>query len=306
MKKIKLISIVGPTASGKTSLSISIAKKFSGEIVSADSMQIYKQMDIATAKPTEEEKCGVLHHLMDFVEPTDSYSVADYVSDAHSVIRDIHNRTKLPVLVGGTGLYVDSLLKNVQFTEQKADEKLREKLNSKTNEELLGILRNVDKESYEKFVSEPNHKRISRAVEIYYLTGKPKSQLDREALSVESPYEPIKIGLRASDRQYIYDRINKRVDIMVETGLLEEAKRILKMNLSPTSSKAIGYKEFIPFFNGEKTLEECKEVLKMETRRYAKRQLTWFKRDKDINWIDIDTLDSVELINKAFDIIGKG
>jgi tRNA dimethylallyltransferase len=303
MDKIKLVSVVGPTASGKTSLSLEIAKKYNGEIVSCDSMQIYKYMDIATAKPDKSEMQGIPHHLMDFIEPTDNYSVAEFVKDAHKAIVDISSRGKLPVLVGGTGLYVNSLLNNVQFTEYKADENLRKELMSKSSEELLNTLYKVDRPSYEKLSQEVNHKRIARALEIYYQTGKPKSVIDKEALSVPSPYDALKIGLNALDRQYLYDRINKRVDIMVDTGLLDEAKKILKINLSDTASKAIGYKEFLPYFSGEASLEECKEVLKRETRRYAKRQITWFKRDKEINWINIDNLSSKEITAKGFKII---
>lgn len=306
MSKIKVVSIVGPTASGKTSLSIEMAKLFDGEIISADSMQIYKEMDIATAKPSKEEMSGIPHHLMDFVNPEEDYSVAQYVKDAKNVIDGIVSRGKLPIIVGGTGLYVNSLLNNVQFVEEKVDNDLREKLLDKSNEELLEKLKNVDKESYEKLSAEINHKRIVRALEIYYQTGKPKSQIDKEALEVESPYEAVKIGLTASERQFIYDRINMRVDLMVEAGILDEAKYILSKDIGTTASKAIGYKEFVPYFNGEDSLSSCKEVLKRETRRYAKRQLTWFRRDKEINWIEIDKNSKEEIICKAKEIIEKG
>lgn len=305
MDKIKIISIIGPTASGKTSLSIAVAKKYNGEIVSADSMQIYKDMDIGTAKPTVEEMDGIKHYMMDFLPPSTNYSVADYVRDANSAIKEILDKNKLPILVGGTGLYVDSLLNNVQFTEQKVDEQLRENLNSKSDEELLLELEKVDKDSYDKLSKEINHKRIARALEVFYLTGKPKSQVDKEAMMVESPYKPIKIGLYAEDRQFIYDRINQRVDIMVQQGVLEEAKNLMNSNLSLTAQKAIGYKEFFPYLNGEDTLENCIETLKMNTRRYAKRQLTWFKRDKNIKWFDICKLNSEELIKNVFEYIDE-
>lgn len=306
MKRIKIISVVGPTASGKTALSIEIAKKYNGEIISADSMQIYRGMDIATAKPTKEEMQGIVHHLIDNVNPEDEYSVAQYVKDARNAILDIDSRGKTPILVGGTGLYVNSLLDNVQFSESPIDEELRQKLNSLSTEELLPMLYDVDKESYEKLSLEKNHKRIVRALEIYYQTGKPKSVVDKEAKSVPSPYDAIKIGLNANDRQFLYDRINTRVDLMIDMGLLDEAKKFLSKNLSSTASKAIGYKEFIPYFNGEASLEECKDLLKMETRRYAKRQLTWFKRDKEIHWFSIDLMNKDELINKVFEVIDKG
>ena len=306
MKRIKIISVVGPTASGKTALSIEIAKKYNGEIISADSMQIYRGMDIATAKPTKEEMQGIVHHLIDNVNPEDEYSVAQYVKDARNAILDIDSRGKTPILVGGTGLYVNSLLDNVQFSESPVDDELRQKLNSLSTEELLPILYDVDSESYEKLSIEKNHKRIVRALEIYYQTGKPKSVVDKEAKSVPSPYDAIKIGLNANDRQFLYDRINTRVDLMIDMGLLDEAKKFLSKNLSSTASKAIGYKEFIPYFNGESSLEECKNLLKMETRRYAKRQITWFKRDKEIHWFSIDLMNKDELINKVFEVIDKG
>ena len=306
MKRIKIISIVGPTASGKTALSIEIAKRYNGEIISADSMQIYKGMDVATAKPTKEEMQGIVHHLINNVNHENEYSVAQYVKDAKSAVIDIDKRGKTPVLVGGTGLYVNSLLDNVQFTENPIDEDLRKKLNALSTDELLPMLFEVDKESYEKLIVEKNHKRIARALEIFYQTGKPKSVIDKEAKSVPSPYDAIKIGLNAKDRQFLYDRINLRVDLMIEMGLLDEAKKFLSRNLSSTASKAIGYKEFIPYFSGESSLEECKDVLKMETRRYAKRQLTWFKRDKDINWFLIDLISKDELTKKVFEVIDKG
>lgn len=306
MKRIKIISVVGPTASGKTALSIEIAKKYNGEIISADSMQIYRGLDIATAKPTKEEMQEIVHHLIDNVNPEDEYSVAQYVKDARNAILDIDSRGKTPILVGGTGLYVNSLLDNVQFSESPVDDELRQKLNSLSTEELLPILYDVDSESYEKLSIEKNHKRIVRALEIYYQTGKPKSVVDKEAKSVPSPYDAIKIGLNANDRQFLYDRINTRVDLMIDMGLLDEAKKFLSKNLSSTASKAIGYKEFIPYFNGESSLEDCKNLLKMETRRYAKRQITWFKRDKEIHWFSIDLMNKDELINKVFEVIDKG
>ena len=185
------------------------------------------------------------------------------------------------------------------------NEQLRNKLNSKSDEDLLLELEKVDKESYDKLSKEINHKRIARALEVYYLTGKPKSQVDKEALMVESPYNPIKIGLYAEDRQFLYDRINKRVDIMVQQGVLDEAKKLMNNNLSLTAKKAIGYKEFFPYLKGEDTLENCVETLKMNTRRYAKRQLTWFKRDKNIKWFDICKLNSEELIKNVFEYIDE-
>ena len=308
---IKVISVVGPTASGKTKLSVELAKRLNGEIVSADSMQIYKGMQIATAKPDEEEKSGIIHHLMDFLPPSETYSVAMYVKDASRCIEDINSREKLPIIVGGTGLYVDSLLNNIKFSEENRDEKLCDELRNIYNNEgidkLLDILKSFDKKTYERLSKEKNVKRIIRAIEFYKTTGKTISEQIENSRLIESPYKAIKIGLNFKDREKLYDRINRRVDLMLEQGLLEEAFQVINSDLSYTSVKAIGYKELMPYFNKEKTLEECIDKLKQETRRYAKRQITWFKRDADINWIYIDEINSFdELLSKAIQIINKG
>lgn len=308
---IKVISVVGPTASGKTKLSVELAKRLNGEIVSADSMQIYKGMQIATAKPDEEEKSGIIHHLMDFLPPSETYSVAMYVKDASRCIEDINSREKLPIIVGGTGLYVDSLLNNIKFSEENRDEKLCDELRNIYNNEgidkLLDILKSFDKKTYERLSKEKNVKRIIRAIEFYKTTGKTISKQIENSRLIESPYKAIKIGLNFKDREKLYDRINRRVDLMLEQGLLEEAFQVINSDLSYTSVKAIGYKELMPYFNKEKTLEECIDKLKQETRRYAKRQITWFKRDADINWIYIDEINSFdELLSKAIQIINKG
>lgn len=308
---IKVISVVGPTASGKTKLSVEIAKRFNGEIISADSMQIYKEMQIATAKPTEEEKEGIKHHLMDFLSPDESYSVALFVQDAKKCIEDIYNRNKLPVIAGGTGLYVDSLLNNVKFSDECRDEKISKELYTYYNEngidKLLEMLAEVDKDSYERLKDEKNVKRIIRAIEFYKTSGTTITQQINDSKLEESPYKPIKIGLNFKDRNKLYDRINKRVDLMIENGLIEEAENVLSGKLSFTSVKAIGYKELEPYFRNEKTLADCIETLKRETRRYAKRQITWFKRDLDINWLYVDEFDSFdELLNKAIEIINEG
>lgn len=297
--KIPMISVVGPTASGKTKLGVLLAKKFDGEVVSADSMQIYKDMNIATAKPTEEEKAGVVHHLIGFLPPSESFSVAQYVEMARECIDDIHSRGKLPIIVGGTGLYVDSLLNNISFSEDNADYALREELRKKAEkfgaQSLIDELAKFDPDSAERM--HPNNlKRIIRAIEIYTVTGITMTEHNRRSRLKESPYNAVKIGLKASDRSYLYDRINKRVDIMIGQGLLEEAQRVLNCECGMTAQKAIGYKELVPYFNGECTLEQATEKLKMETRRYAKRQLTWFMRDKEIHWINIDTFNSYEEI----------
>lgn len=290
--KTKVIVIVGPTASGKTSLSVKLALKYNGEIVSADSMQIYKKMQIATAKPTAREMHGVKHHLIDFLEPADSYSVGQYVIDAQNAVQDIAAKGKLPIICGGTGLYVDSLLNGIDFTENSTDYSLRRELEETAREKgvdyLLDMLAQFDPDSVQKLSSERNTKRIVRAIEFYKTTGIPISRQSIESRSKAPKYDSLMLGLTASDRQYLYNRADKRVDLMLQSGLLEEARSILSDNLSITSSKAIGYKQLLPYFKGEASIEECVERLKTETRHYIKRQLTWFRRNKSINWINID------------------
>lgn len=308
---IKVISIVGPTASGKTKLAVKLAQKFNGEIVSADSMQIYKGMQIATAKPTFDETEGVKHHLIDFVSPDETYSVAMFVKDASKCIADIYSRGKLPFMVGGTGLYVDSLLNNITFSEEQRDEKLSLELRKIYEEQgidtLLKMLSEFDIDSANRLKAERNPKRIIRAIEFYKTTGITITKQNEKSKLVKSPYSPVKIGINYKDRAKLYERINKRVDLMLENGLVNEAKDVLSSKLSFTSIKAIGYKELLPYFNGEKTLDECVEKLKMETRRYAKRQITWFKRDLDINWLYADKYNSFEeLLADAVEIIKKG
>ena len=309
--KIKLITVVGPTASGKTRLGVELAKRYGGEVISADSMQIYKGMQIATAKPAVEEMQGIPHHLMDFLEPNQTYSVAMFVDDAKKCIEDISSRGKIPVIVGGTGLYVDSLLNNISFHESQRDtelsEKLRELYYTEGVDYLLDMLRKFDGESAERLETEKNPKRIIRAIEFYKTTGITITEQNKNSKNEESPYSAIKLGLNFEDRQKLYDRINERVDLMVEAGLVSEAKRVFNSELSFTSVKAIGYKELFPYLKGELPLEECIEKLKQETRRYAKRQITWFKRDKEINWLYPDKAESFEqLFEQAVQITEKG
>lgn len=304
---IKLVSVVGPTASGKTDLSVRLAQRFNGEIVSSDSMQIYKGMQIATAKPTEEEKGGVPHHLMDFLPPDQSYSVAMFVKDAAECIYDISSRGKLPFVVGGTGLYVDSLLNNIHFSEEQRDEKLCAELNEIYREKgvdfLLEMLSEFDPDSAQRLSEQRNPKRIIRAIEFYKTTGKTITEQNKLSRLEKSPYSPIKIGLNFRDRQNLYDRINKRVDLMLDMGLLEEARQVLSSPLSDTCAMAIGYKELAPYFKNEKSLDECIETLKRETRRYAKRQIVWFKRDEDINWLYTEDYNSKEELYEAASLI---
>ena len=305
--KIDVLAVVGPTASGKTKLSVELAKALNGEIVSADSMQIYKGMDIGTAKPTFEEMQGIPHHLMGFLDSKENFSVAIYVEMAHKIIADIHSKGKLPIVTGGTGLYVDSLLNSIKFFDNTSDDIIRDKyselLEEKGLDYLLEKLKKIDYETYEKLLEQRNAKRIIRALEFFEVTGKTISEQNRLSKQ-DSPYNPIKIGLTCRDRQVLYDRINLRVDLMLKDGLLEEAEKVLNSDLSNTAEKAIGYKELIPYFKGESTLDECVEVLKMNTRRYAKRQLTWFRRDQEINWIYIDEHNSFkDILNKALSFI---
>ncbi len=314
--KIKIISIVGPTASGKTSLSVELALALNTEIISADSMQIYKYMDIATAKPNIDERKGITHHLMDYVEPGESYSVSRYVSDASTIAEIISKKGRIPVLVGGTGLYVDSLLDGIKFCEGETDLKLRESL--KADLEKYGLdfmiskLSEFDPQSAKKLSAERNPKRIIRAMEVYYTTGATFTQQNLKSKEQPSVYDPLKIGLKFRNRDLLYNRINQRVDIMLEQGLLKEAETFFNSPYGNTAKQAIGYKELKPYFDGEKKLIECVELLKQSTRRYAKRQLTWFNRDSNIHWFYVDDYndpqklfsDVLSLVKtKGFDII---
>lgn len=308
---IPLVAVVGPTASGKTDLAIAIAIKYGGEIISADSMQIYKTMDIGTAKPTIDEMRNIPHHMLDIVEPSRRFSVADYVVMARDVIKDVDARGKLPVLAGGTGLYVSSLVDNIEFGETETDQKLRIELEAAAREQggqaLLDKLAEFDPETAGKL--HPNNVgRIIRAIEVYKTTGVAMSEMQRRSRSRPSPYKLCMIGLTCSDRAVLYGRINRRVDKMIESGLKDEVERLIKNGADKdcTSMQAIGYKEMAEHLRGMISFDEAVETIKRETRRYAKRQLTWFRRDTRIQWIDIDTQDSYEKICKtAFNFIDK-
>ncbi|MBP3447159.1 MAG: tRNA (adenosine(37)-N6)-dimethylallyltransferase MiaA [Clostridia bacterium] len=306
MNKIPVVAVVGPTASGKSDLAVEICRRFNGEAVSADSMQIYKGLDISTAKPTEEEKKGIPHYMMDFLDTKESFSVAEYQAMAGECIKDIHSRGKLPVIVGGTGLYIDTLLNNVRLTEDSFDEALRAKLLKRVEEEgidsLLTELEKIDPE-YASKMHPNNVKRIVRALEVWYSSGVTMTE-QIENSKAESPYEVLYFGLDAKERDFLYNRINLRVDIMLANGLEAEARDYLEQPDMSTSSQAIGCKELKPYFNGEMTLSEAAENLKQATRRYAKRQLTWFRRNKEIKWLFIDTFSSKsEMYEEAFNII---
>lgn len=256
-------------------------------MVSADSMQIYKGMDIASAKPTEEEKKGVPHHLMDFLEPTTAFSVADYVVMARKVIADIHARGKLPVICGGTGLYINSLIDNIEFDDTGSDPAYRAELKAlaeeKGNAYLLEMLAKVDPEAASQ-LHENNQKRIIRALEVYRLSGRTMTEQKAASRLNPSPYEPCMMMID-HPREVLYERIDRRVDMMIEAGLVKEAREFFTHTDYVTAAQAIGCKELKPYLDGELSLEECVDTLKRETRRYAKRQLTWFKKDSRIEHI---------------------
>ena len=287
--KSKVIVICGPTASGKTSLSIELAKKINGEIISCDSMQIYKDMTIGTAKPTIEEMDGIPHYLIDFVLPSERYSVADFKKAATKKIEEILSRNKTPIIVGGTGLYVDALVYNIEYLELETDLKYRQELENlikqKGIEGLYKKAKQIDAQAMQN-ISLNDKKRIMRVLEIYHQTGKTKTQVEAESRLTPSPYEYIIFAI-TMDREKLYERINKRVDIMIEQGLIEEVQGLInKYNEFPTAMQGLGYKEVVEYIKGKTTKEEMIEKLKMETRRYAKRQLTWFRKNKAIKWIN--------------------
>lgn len=309
MKKIPLIVVAGPTASGKTALGIEICKRLGGEVISADSMQIYKGMDIATAKPTKEEMQGIPHHLINILSPEETFSVADFKTLAQDKIKDITERGRLPVIVGGTGLYIDTLVNNISLSEAPVDEELRKKLSERAEKEgtaaLIEEIRSFDSE-YAQKLHENNLKRIIRALELWYTSHTTMTQQIADSRLEESPYNVCYIVLEAEDRDYLYDRINRRVDMMLEAGLVKEAEEYYS-SCGKTSAQAIGYKELSPYFRNEKTLSEAAEALKQSTRRYAKRQLTWFRRNEDAKRIYIDKYaspsamadDAVKLIEES-------
>lgn len=306
MDKPKVIVICGPTASGKTSLSISLAKKINGEIVSCDSMQIYKEMDIGSAKPTVEEMQEIKHYLVDFVSPEKRYSVSEYKEDASKAIEEIINKGKTPIIVGGTGLYLNSLIYNIQYNEMEVDLNYRRELEKEAEEYGLEVLYNrakeIDPEAMEK-VSANDKKRITRVLEIYNATGRNKTELEKKSRK-EVPYNYLIFGINM-ERSILYDRINKRVDIMLEQGLIEEVKNLInKYSNMPTAMQGLGYKGVKEFLDGNISKEEMIEKIKMETRRYAKRQITWFKRIENIIWLD-GLNKTEENVNSIMEVYGE-
>ena len=300
LEKEKVIVIGGPTASGKTALSIELAKKINGEIVSADSMQIYRKMDIGTAKPSEDEMQGIKHYMIDIVNPDERFSVADYVTKAKEAIEEILSKGKVPIVIGGTGLYIESLIYEISFLEIETDLEYREELEKISVEKGLSYLYEkalkIDPYSIEK-ISKNDKKRIFRILEIYHQTGKTKSQIDKE--SRKEPQYDYRLFAIDMDREVLYNRIDKRVDIMIENGLINEVKSIVdKYKTFPTAMQGLGYKEVVEYLNNETAYEDMIEKIKKESRHYAKRQLTWFRKYKNIIW-----LNGLEDIDKNIEII---
>lgn len=286
-EKQKVIVIVGPTASGKTAVSIELAKKINGEIISADSMQVYKCMDIGTAKPSIDEQDGIKHYLLDIVYPYELFNVAKYKELATNAIEEILKKKKIPIIVGGTGLYINTLVNGIEFIDINKDEEYTKQLMNRYENEgaesLFEELLKIDPESA-NVIEKNNIRRVIRALEIYKVTGKTKSQIDKESIK-ETKYDYRIFGIEW-DRNELYDRINSRVDLMFQNGLVDEVKSIIQeYDISNTAIQGLGYKEVIEYLNGNIQYDEMVDLIKRETRHYAKRQLTWFKRDKRIEWV---------------------
>lgn len=309
MDKIPVIAIVGPTGVGKTDLSIGLAKKLNGEIVSCDSMQIYREMDIGTAKPTKDEMMGIPHHMIDIINPDEFYNVDKYVDNSAECIKSIYSNGKIPMLVGGTGLYADSLLGGISFVKTEGDEEYRQYLfdlaEKEGNEYVHKMLETIDPVSF-KSIHPNNVRRVVRALEVYKCTGSSITYHNEMSRKAPSPYNPLIFGL-TRERAELYERIDKRVDTMVEKGLVEEAEKLYNKGYREnlTSMQGLGYKEFIKYFEGEISLAEAIEILKRDTRHYAKRQLTWFNRNKDIVWINLSEMTEDEEFSFALEISNK-
>ena len=309
-EKQKIYAVVGSTASGKSGLALALAERFGGEIISCDSMQIYKRMDIGTAKPTKEEQTAVRHHLIDVAEPTQPFSCEDYVSLASKAIEECLSRGKLPIVCGGTGLYLDALLRGGNSAPSvEGSEDIRNELWKIAERDGVSVLheklRQVDPDSAEA-IHPNNVKRVIRALEIYMSCGITKTELDRRSREIDSPYDATVIGLRYLDRGILYDRIDKRVDIMLADGLLEETRALLEegvFDVNSTAAQAIGYKELLGYLRGEDSLQNAVETLKTATRRYAKRQITWFSAKPYVKWLDMDGEGGIktfeEIVNNA-------
>ncbi len=304
MTYTKLAVVTGPTASGKSSLALALSKHFHGEIISCDSMQLYKGMDIGTAKPTKEEQKEVKHHMIDVLDIKDSFSVVDYVKAAELCISNVYSKEHLPFFCGGTGLYVDALVNSTEFGDMQNLPEYREELKlfaeENGSEALHKMLFEVDPDSAEK-IDHRNIKRVIRALEVYKASGMTISEWQRRSKLLPPKFDSLVMTIEYEDREILYDRINKRVDAMLEMGLLDEVKALSEKGLfsTVTAGQAIGYKEFIPYLEGTSSLEECVERLKTESRRYAKRQMTWFRRNEKIKRIVADGKSFDEIFEEA-------
>ena len=309
--KHPVVAVVGPTATGKTALGVTLAQHFSGEVISCDSMQIYKGLDVGTAKVTQEETCGIPHHGVDILTPDKTFSVADFTAMAAELEQQISARGNLPILVGGTGLYVQSFLYGVRFAEEKAPTGLREQLTAELAEKggatMYEELRSVDPESAAA-IHPNNQVRVLRALEHYRATGKKLSEQKADSLPPERPYRSLILGLDFPDRAGLYRRIDLRVDKMLDAGILQEAEYVWQNRETfRTAAQAIGYKEFFPYFEGAAPLEACTEKLKQASRNYAKRQLTWFRHMDGVVWLDAGAPDAAETaLRKTEEFLAKG
>ncbi len=310
-RKIKVYAVVGPTASGKSALALELARRYGGEIVSCDSMQIYRRMDIGTAKPTAEEQAAVKHHMIDVAEPQVSFSCADYVAMADGIIRDIDARGKRAIICGGTGFYLDSLLRGQDFGDNLTDEALRHELlefaRERGAEALHAELARVDAESAAQ-IHPNNVKRVARAIEIYRLGGVPKSEVDKTSRLGDKRFDIACVGLHYSDRERLYDRINRRVDAMMRDGLEAETRALLAEGVfehNATAAQAIGYKELLGYIEGRDTLESAVESLKCATRRYAKRQITWFSGRDHVTQLDVCDAQNQKTFEEIVNIASK-
>ena len=308
-QKTKIYAVVGPTASGKSALALELAKRHGGEIISCDSMQIYKRMDIGTAKPTQAEQSEVRHHLIDILEPDEAFSCEDYVAYADKAIADCISRGKIPIVCGGTGLYLDTLLRGGNSAPVADTSAIRASLSERAEKEgidaIYAELMRVDRESAEA-IHPNNVKRVIRALEIYYSCGVPKSELDRASKQIEPRYDASVLMLKYNDRDILYRRIEKRVDQMICEGLLEETRSLMAEGVfekNGTAAQAIGYKELLGYLKGEQSLEDAVADLKTATRRYAKRQITWFSAKDYVRSVEADGVDGIkrfeEIVNNA-------
>jgi len=311
LSKPRVVAVGGPTASGKTALSVALARAFDGEIINADSMQIYKKLDVGTAKPSAEERQGIPHYLLDFLSPETPYSVADFTAAADPLIRDITARGRLPLVVGGTGLYITSLLSGMAFAPEKTDPAIRARLQAWADTEggaaLYAELQRIDPD-YAAQVHPNNLPRVIRALELFEATGRRMSDQRREARPAEAPYHALCLCLTCRDRAVLYSRIDRRVDEMVENGVLDEARQVYDhRDAYRTAAQAIGYKEFFPFFEGTAALEECADKLKQASRNYAKRQLTWFRHMDGVVWLDASAPDAAaRAVRLTREFLAKG